>query len=171
MYEEVPDFRGNGSLEDIVFDNIEPVIQSAWEKSRLGAKGGKKKLGKSPSLETGLSEKEKEAYVDVEVESYVESECCTRNNTPTQDELNKYIEEKGLGFDGSVMFNYYEQTGWKTKNGVQITDWKAAARNWAKREKQNGKNGNDEQVILGGTRFPAGVTPQTESGTGKFGLI
>ena len=52
---------------------------------------------------------------------------------PTLDELIEYIEEAKLNVDANRFIDYYESAGWKVGRN-SMKDWKAAARNWSRRE-------------------------------------
>ena len=76
----------------------------------------------------------------------------TMNNTTkegrpsAQGECLEYFIELGLGSEEAAkFFDWYEQTGWKLKGGNSIKDWKATARNWARRTKTH----NDEKQSRG----------------------
>lgn len=47
-----------------------------------------------------------------------------------------FFQEHGYRSDPEAFLAYYEGTGWKKKNGMQVTDWKSAASAWERREKQ-----------------------------------
>lgn len=62
----------------------------------------------------------------------------TRFNPPTVDEVKAYATEKGYTLDAERFVAYYESNGWRVgKNPMK--DWQAAVRNWATRDKQEGK--------------------------------
>lgn len=55
--------------------------------------------------------------------------------TPTIEEINAYIEEKGYHFSGETFYSFYESNGWKVgKNKMQ--NWKAACRTWESKRKE-----------------------------------
>lgn len=59
----------------------------------------------------------------------------SRFTPPTLQEVEEYIKENGYSFDAKVFIDHYESNGWivgKTK----MKDWKAAIRNWSRREKE-----------------------------------
>jgi hypothetical protein len=60
---------------------------------------------------------------------------------PTIEQLNSYKQEKGYKWDVEAFYDYYQTNGWKVgKNAMK--DWKAAMRNWNRR---NGDyNGNSK---------------------------
>ena len=59
--------------------------------------------------------------------------------------------KEGLSIDPGRFVDYYGQQGWKLSNGNPMKDWKAAARNWARRdgEKQRGGMPSDEEYKKG----------------------
>jgi len=70
---------------------------------------------------------------------------------PTFDEVVDYITEKGLNVDPATFFDHYEANGWKAGR-TAMKDWKAALRNWSRREdqyKRTGSSRNGSRDILG----------------------
>lgn len=64
---------------------------------------------------------------------------------PTLSELEAFCSENQLSMDCQHFMDYYEARGWKLSGGIAMTDWKAAARSWARRERnQYGKEQNDK---------------------------
>lgn len=58
---------------------------------------------------------------------------------PSLDEVKAYCEETGLvKMDPEKFLDYYAGRGWSTSSGP-VSDWKALARNWERREKTDGK--------------------------------
>ena len=56
---------------------------------------------------------------------------------PTPLEIQSYVDEHNLQIDPERFFDYYEGNGWKVgKNPMK--DWKATARNWSRRNEENG---------------------------------
>ena len=53
---------------------------------------------------------------------------------PTQTELLDFCIENDLDMDEEAFMDYYTSNGWKV-GSQPMKDWKAAARNWARREK------------------------------------
>ena len=54
---------------------------------------------------------------------------------PTLEEVKAYVLEKGLEMDAEEFYDYYTAIGWKVGKSP-MRDWKAAARNWARRDKK-----------------------------------
>ena len=82
---------------------------------------------------------------------------------PTPEEIKAYITEKHLSVDADHFYDYYEANGWivgKTK----MKDWKAALRNWSRREAQ--KPGI---VVIPKTEYDTSKgTPASEETIRKF---
>ena len=54
------------------------------------------------------------------------------------DEVWEYFKDLELGLDEAQKFvDWYDSVGWKVKGGNSIKDWKACARQWKRRNKQN----------------------------------
>lgn len=67
---------------------------------------------------------------------------------PTVEEVQAYCYEIGASIDPSAFVDYYAAQGWVYgKAGKQMKDWKAAVRNWNRREKQNGGNNGNRTGI------------------------
>ena len=58
--------------------------------------------------------------------------------TPTMDEVKQYLMDKQYtSFSANKFFNYYDNLGWKSKDGKPITDWQKLADIWNKRQLEN----------------------------------
>jgi hypothetical protein len=59
---------------------------------------------------------------------------------PTEKELHDFFMELGWqndqGLQARTMIDHYRQQGWKLKGGNKMIDWKAAGRNWLRRQQQ-----------------------------------
>lgn len=67
---------------------------------------------------------------------------------PTVEEVQAYCYEISASIDPSAFVDYYAAQGWVYgKAGKQMMDWKAAVRNWNRREKQNGGNNGNRTGI------------------------
>jgi hypothetical protein len=57
---------------------------------------------------------------------------------PTLDDVRAYYKETGKPIDAEAFIDYYSANGWRTgKNPMK--DWKAAVRQWRRRDEENGK--------------------------------
>lgn len=75
----------------------------------------------SPSMEnpTQLNTK------DIDKDSNKSKSKSYQVDTPSLDELKRFVKERNLNFiDPSEIFGYYEGMGWTTKSGAAIKDWK-----------------------------------------------
>lgn len=59
----------------------------------------------------------------------------TRFVPPTLEEVTAYAIEKGLAMDCERFVDFYGAKGWKV-GSAPMKDWKAAARNWARQDKE-----------------------------------
>jgi hypothetical protein len=65
---------------------------------------------------------------------------------PTPLEIQTYVDEQNLQIDAERFFDYYEGNGWKVgKNPMK--DWKATARNWSRRNEENGGEYNQRTRV------------------------
>ena len=77
-----------------------------------------------------------------------ESRCCFAGNTqqnqifapPTVDEVRTYCNDNNFSFSPERFVDYYQAKGWMI-SGTVMMDWKAAARIWERKEKQNERTG------------------------------
>lgn len=77
---------------------------------------------------------------------------------PALADVVSYVKQQGLKMDPEAFMDYYAACGWMTPKGPVI-DWKALARNWARREKK----GNESDVKS--NRLPGGKWHlQTDTG-------
>ena len=73
-----------------------------------------------------------------EYKEHKEGEKARRFTPPTLDELRAYIFMQNLKMDAQRFLDYYEANGWKVgKNPMK--DWRAAARSWAARDRDEPK--------------------------------
>ena len=58
--------------------------------------------------------------------------------TPTIDEVKEYLMNKQYTtFSANKFFNYYDNLGWKSKDGKHITDWQKLADVWNRKQLEN----------------------------------
>lgn len=72
----------------------------------------------------------------------------SRFTPPTTEEIQAYCTEKHYNVNPEHFIDYYESNGWKVGRN-SMKDWKAAVRNWARREKENQPKGynSDWQTV------------------------
>lgn len=56
--------------------------------------------------------------------------------TPTTADVYEYAEEAGLQIDAEAFCDFYASKGWKVGKET-MKDWRAAARNWARRDRED----------------------------------
>ncbi len=62
---------------------------------------------------------------------------------PTLEEVRAYIDENGIkGVNAEQFYSYYQLKGWKTNDGVQVADWKAAIDYWKLNHQQQNRGSN-----------------------------
>ena len=122
------------------------------------------KKSKFPEPENGIPRKSTVSHRESPPESNpIQSESESNPNPkesvprkrftpPAREELEQFILENGLNVDPQAFLDYYESNGWKVGNNP-MKDWKAAARNWARRE--SARPGGGKKVPAGG----AGQSP------------
>lgn len=65
---------------------------------------------------------------------------------PTPLEIQSYVDEQNLKIDAERFFDYYEGNGWKIGRNP-MKDWKATARNWSRRNEENGGEYNQRTRV------------------------
>ena len=60
-------------------------------------------------------------------------ETAKRFSTPTPDDIRSFCQEAGLQVDADRFCDYYASRGWKVGSSP-MKDWRAAVRNWARRD-------------------------------------
>lgn len=63
----------------------------------------------------------------------------SRFSPPTPDEITRYAASVNLRIDVSAFYDYYSMRNWHLTNGDEMTDWKAAVRNWVRRDKDDAR--------------------------------
>jgi hypothetical protein len=70
---------------------------------------------------------------------------------PTVSEVREYVKESNLaGVDPEAFHDHYQANGWRQSNGQLIRDWKAACRNWDRRQTQFAAKGSSRAGPLKG---------------------
>lgn len=134
------------------FKLIKPQIDANNQRYENGLKGGrpsKEKPNQNQNItngyplvfetenqtETKPKPKEKEKEKVKEKENDIEKVKRDRFTPPTHSELLDFCIENNLDIDEEAFLDYYSSKGWKV-GSQPMKDWKAAARNWARREKE-----------------------------------
>lgn len=72
-----------------------------------------------------------------------------RFTPPSLEDVTAYINEKGIVLDPEAFIDFYTSKGWKVGSST-MKDWQAAARNWARRDKQNEPKKSEQKPSTGG---------------------
>lgn len=149
-----------GQLESVVFASIKSDIDDAHadylRDVENGKKGGRPKLTEeekppvgegNPPLPT-VTEREGDGERDGEEDGkgIKADKPPTRRRfiPPTVDEVKQYCQEQGFSVDAERFVDHYESNGWMVGKN-KMKDWKAAVRNWGRKEKpNNGKTGSEK---------------------------
>ena len=67
-------------------------------------------------------------------------------SVPSIEEVKEYIEQNNYQVDYLTFFNYYEELGWKDKDGKKVKNWKLKCRTW--HIKQMGRNDKRNKAQL-----------------------
>lgn len=97
------------------------------------------------------SEKEKEKELERESESDkkpVVNFKPSRGRPGSKDEVIKFFQEEKLNGEPEAFFDHYTGINWMT-GGSPITDWKAIARCWSRKEKNYGGRTSPYKVVAG----------------------
>lgn len=152
LYGTLPDFANidpMGTL-DAAFVPIRYAIDEAKAKRNKykeygklgGAPKGNKNAAKQPKTTHNNPKQGKQPYVYVndnvnedDILSNESKKSAKRFSAPTINEIQDFIDKEGLKMDANAFFDYYEANGWKVGR-ASMKDWKAAARNWSRREQK-----------------------------------
>lgn len=142
-----PDLSGCPAA-DAAFTMILPVLETSRKKAEAGRKGGLAN-GKASSEAEASSEASPEADGKQSDKQNGETEKAKGNSKgnssskgnensvrfapPTPEQVGEYAAEKGLTLDPHRFCDYYASKGWKVGSSP-MKDWKAAARNWSRRD-------------------------------------
>lgn len=89
-------------------------------------------------------ERDKTSHINIK-ETLTEPETNNKKRfqKPTVEQIKEYATERGYpDFDAEYFWDYWESRGWR-RGGDTIKDWKAAFRNWVKRNKNQNQPSED----------------------------
>ena len=144
------------TVEQLLFLMFKPYIDEAQadyqKKSENGKKGGRPKNQTKPEVisenqkEATETEAEAEADADADAEAEAETDAeervvCvkpgkpahTRFVPPSVQDVRDYCHAKGYSLDARRFVDYYTAVGWRIGNSP-MRDWKAAIRNWHRKD-------------------------------------
>lgn len=141
-------------FEAVVFASLKADIDDAHADYRRdvenGRKGGRPKMMDEekppvkegnpplPKVTEGDGDGEEEGEGEGEKKGVVADKPHTRRrfSPPTVDEVMKYCREQGFSVDAERFVDHYESNGWMVGKN-KMKDWKAAVRNWSRKENSN----------------------------------
>ena len=95
--------------------------------------------GKERSKEKGKEEgKRKETEISKDISKEKEKAgarayACAPFVPPSIEEVDDFAASSNISIDSARFCDYFAAQGWKLSNGNKMKDWRAAARNWARR--------------------------------------
>lgn len=102
---------------------------------------------------TPCNEEKREKREEKEIEREIEDTKRKRFVKPTRDDLNAYAREIDYNLNPEAFLDYYDANGWKIGGKSPMKDWKAAVRQWKRRDQQKGidthaRNTNTDPIVL-----------------------
>lgn len=95
------------------------------------------------------SESEKESEKEKEMKGARRARA--RFSPPSVDDVSAYAEGRGLDIDAAAFVDFYAAKGWKVGTSP-MRDWRAAVRNWCRRDGGRGRPGPSGQAPRGSVR-------------------
>lgn len=95
-----------------------------------------RRMRASRQIGNNVTEVLPQRYTEIEIEKDIDIEKSKKKRftPPTATEVREYAAEKGYHLDADAFVDFYESKGWKVGN-QSMKDWKAAVRNWIRRDK------------------------------------
>ena len=87
-----------------------------------------------PTASNGQQNKKIEEQEEKEERNLSILDAKSKKITPTLEEIRIFAEQEGIHIDTQKFYDYYTGTGWKTKNGQLIKDWRKTLKHWGKTE-------------------------------------
>lgn len=164
VYDAVMDYAFDGTepeetgVVQAMFLMIKPIIDLNNQRYENGCKGGRPKnqtetktKPKNNQTETNVKPNDND---NVNVNDNVNEKeivkekvaIAPRFTKPTLQDVQSYVDEQNLVMDSQSFVDFYESKGWKVGR-EPMKDWRAAARNWARREKHNTIQVKNESVF------------------------
>lgn len=111
--------------------------------------------GQASCTDDGKHRPEKESESESEKESEKEMKGARRARArfspPSADDVSAYAEGRGLDIDAAAFVDFYAAKGWKVGTSP-MRDWRAAVRNWCRRDGGRGRPGPSGQAPRGAVR-------------------
>lgn len=143
-----PVFRQMIDQSKAALQNKQKAGKAAHDSSvqQAAAEGQQSAAESSSDQQTGSSDQQAAAEGPINQESRIKNQDTgiknqergskrTRFTPPTVEEVASYAREKGLIMDAQRFCDHFSSNGWKVGGRAPMQDWRAAARNWAARDK------------------------------------
>lgn len=121
-------------------------------KEAVGASSGKsnsstveasasKRYANASNGGASASGREEEEEREVEKKGQGRGRAQARFSPPTPEEVGAYASEAGISIDPGAFVDHYASKGWKV-GSQPMRDWRAAVRNWARRDRERCRDGS-----------------------------
>ena len=127
----IQNFIGHSSTEA---DRQRAYQKKIKQEKQIECKEPCKKSNRIPT-----PEKEIEIKKEKEKEIKKERENKKKFTPPSHSEISSYCKEKDISIDIDYFIDYYTTNGWMAGKN-KMKDWQAAVRNWARRDREFGKD-------------------------------
>ncbi len=105
--------------------------------SKLGANASKTQAN-GCNGDASASGREEEGEREVKKKGQGRGRAQARFSPPTPAEVDAYAADAGISLDSCAFVDYYASKGWRV-GSQPMRDWRAAARNWARRDREGPK--------------------------------
>ena len=161
VYDAIMDYAFDGTepqesgIVQAMFLMMKPIIDTNNQRFENGCKGGrpknqtitKTKPNENQNETKPEPNKDKDKDVDKdkeEKERVKEKVAIARFTKPTLEEIKSYCQSANIVIDCQAFMDFYESKGWRVGN-QPMKDWKAAVRNWARRDRQPAKQYDQQE--------------------------
>lgn len=141
---ETPETMSGEPKKPVVSENEKPVVsenakprpdQTRPNQTRPDQGGVAAPGGAALAREDGAATADAVEPSDADAKPKRRSKPPVSRKPPTPAEVESYCAGRGEEIDGERFCDFYASKGWRVGN-APMTDWKAAARNWAKRDRE-----------------------------------
>lgn len=137
-------YSGTDPLILMAFNIVSAGVSRAAEQYQKRVDANRRNIQKryhgiqSNTMEYHGGETERETVNEIVTERENENETVNEVvfvcNRPSLEDVTAYVKQQQLPFEASRFYDYYAARNWELKPGQPLTDWKAAARTWARNE-------------------------------------
>ena len=131
---------------------IKPILEKQWNKVNAGSKGGapigNTNASKQSSLSLSNKQNSSKKQAEFKQQEHIGERIKEKDNEndkdrgqtarrftpPSLEDIQSYCSEMEYKIDAQAFLDHYEANGWVQGKGKPIKDWKAAIRNWNRRE-------------------------------------